>query len=74
MTEIPDRLFDKIAMALVTDFTESNKGNKHILTIIDLLTGWPEAIPIRTSPPTQSPRHSSDTPTQTYVPLVHTIR
>ena len=38
--------FDKIAMDLVTDFTESSKGNKHILTIIDLLTGWPEAIPI----------------------------
>ena len=33
-------------MDLVTDFTESNKGNKHILTIIDLLMGWPEAIPI----------------------------
>ena len=46
MTEIPDRPFDKITMDLVTDFTESNKGNKHILTIIDLLTGWPEAIPI----------------------------
>ena len=28
------------------DFTESSKGNKHILTIIDLLTGWPEVIPI----------------------------
>ena len=41
---IPDRPFDKITMDLVTDFTESNKGNKHILTIIDLLTGWPEAI------------------------------
>ena len=35
MMEIPDRPFDKIAMDLVTDFTESNKGNKHILTIID---------------------------------------
>ena len=46
MTEIPDRPFNKIAMDLVTDFTESNKGNKHILTIIDLLMGWPEAIPI----------------------------
>ena len=44
MTEIPDRPFDKIVMDLVTDFTESNKGNKHILTIIDLLTGWPEVI------------------------------
>ena len=46
MMEIPDRPFDKIAMDLVMDFTESNKGNKHILTIIDLLTRWPEAIPI----------------------------
>ena len=31
---------------LVTDFTKSIKGNKHILTIIDLLMGWPEVIPI----------------------------
>ena len=53
MTEIPDRPFDKITMDLVMDFTESNKGNKHILTIIDLLTGWPEAIPI--------PNKSADT-------------
>ena len=37
MTEISDRPFDKITMDLVTDFTQSNKGNKHILTIIDLL-------------------------------------
>ena len=76
MTEIPDRPFNKIAMDLVTDFTESSKGNKHILTTIDLLTGWPEAIPI--------PNKSADTvtkaficktlPTQTYVPQVHTIR
>ena len=36
MMEIPDRPFDKIAMDLVTDFTESNKGNKHILTIIGM--------------------------------------
>ena len=74
MTEIPDRPFDKIAMDLVTDFTESNKGNKHILTIIDLLTGWPEAIPI--------PNKSADTITKAFirhylprhVPLVHINR
>ena len=24
----------------------STSGNKHILTIIDHLTGWPEAFPI----------------------------
>ena len=46
MTEIPDRPFDKIAIDLVTDCETSASGNKHILTIIDHLTGWPEAFPI----------------------------
>ena len=46
MTEIPDRPFDKIANDLVTDCKTSTSGNKHILTIIDHLTGWPEAFPI----------------------------
>ena len=55
----PDRPFDKIMMDLVTDFTESSKGNKHILTIIDLLTGWPEAIPI--------PNKSANTITKAFI-------
>ena len=46
MTEIPDRPFDKIANDLVTDCEISTSGNKHILTIIDHLTGWAEAFPI----------------------------
>ena len=46
MTEIPDRPFDKIAINLVTDCETSTSGNKHILTIIDHLTGWLEAFPI----------------------------
>ena len=46
MTEIPDRLFDKIAIDLVTDCKTSTSGNKHILTIIDNLTGWLKAFPI----------------------------
>ena len=46
MMEIPDRPFDKIAIDLVTDCETSTSGNKHILTIIDHLTGWPEAFPI----------------------------
>ena len=46
MTEIPDRPFDKIAIDLITDYKTSTSGNKHILTIIDHLTGWPEAFPI----------------------------
>ena len=46
MTEIPNRLFDKIAIDLITECETSRSGNKHILTIIDHLTGWPEAFPI----------------------------
>ena len=58
MTEIPDRLFDKIAIDLVTDFETSTSGYKHILTIIKHLTGWPEAFPI------------SDKSTDTIVPTL----
>ena len=46
MTEIPDRPFIKIAIDLVVECETSNSGNKHILTIIDHLTSWPEAFPI----------------------------
>ena len=46
MTEILERPFDKIAMDLVTKCETSTSGNKHIHTIIDHLTGWPEAFPI----------------------------
>ena len=46
MTEIPERPFDKIAIDLVMECEMSMSGKKHILTIIDHLTGWPEAFPI----------------------------
>ena len=46
MIEIPDRSFDKIAIDLVTDCETLTSGNKHILTIINHLTGWLEAFPI----------------------------
>ena len=46
MTEISECLFNKIAMDLVTECKTSSSGNGHILTIIDHLTGWPEAFPI----------------------------
>ena len=46
-------------MDLVTDFTKSSKGNKHILIIIDLLTGGPEVIPI--------PNKSTDTITKAFI-------
>ena len=46
VTDIPDRPFDKIAIDLITECETSTSGNKHILTIIDHLTRWPEAYPI----------------------------
>ena len=46
MTEIPDRPFDKIAIYLVAECKTSTSGNKHILTIIEHLTRWPEAFTI----------------------------
>ena len=39
MTEIPEHSFDKITIDLVTESKTSSSGNKHILTIIDHLTG-----------------------------------
>ena len=59
MTEIPDRPFDKIAINLVTECETSTSGNKHILTIIDHLTGWQEAFPI--------PDKSADTIVSTFL-------
>ena len=59
MTKIPDRPFDKIAINLVTKCEASTSGNKHILTIIDHLTGWPEAFPI--------PDKSADTIVATFI-------
>ena len=46
MMEIPNRPFNKIAIDLVTECETSTSGNKHILTIISHLTGWPEAFTI----------------------------
>ena len=48
MTDIPNRTFDKIATDLESDLNVSASGNQHIPTIIDHLTGWPEAFPILT--------------------------
>ena len=59
MTEIPACPFDKIAIDLVTKCESSCSGNKHILTIIDHLTGWPEAFPM--------PDKSADTIVSTFI-------
>ena len=59
MMKIPDRPFDKIAIDLVTECKTSNSGNKHILTMIDHLMGWPEDFPI--------PEKSADTIVSTII-------
>ena len=59
MMEISDRPFDKIAIDLVIKCETSTSRNKHILTIIDHLTGWPEAFPI--------PDKSADTIVSTFI-------
>ena len=59
MTEIPDRPFSKITIDLVTECDTSTSGNKHILTIIDHLIGWPEAYPL--------PDKTADTIVSTFV-------
>ena len=46
MTETLEWPFDKIAIDLVTECETSTWGKKHILTIIDHLTGWLEAFSI----------------------------
>ena len=74
MMEIPDRPLDKIAMDLVTDFTESSKGSKHTLTIRLI-----NRLARSDTNPKQVHRHNHQgihktLPTQAYVPQVHTIR
>ena len=59
ITEIPECPFDKITIDLVTECETSDSGNKHILTIIDHLAGWPEACPI--------PNKSADTIISTFI-------
>ena len=59
MTKIPEQPFNKIAINLVTECETSNSGNKHILTIINHLTGWLEAFPI--------PDKSEDTIVSTFI-------
>ena len=59
MTEIPVRPFDKITIDLITECDTSTSGNKHILSIIDHLTRWPEAFPI--------PDKTADTIVSTFI-------
>ena len=59
MTDIPNRPFDKMTIDLVTECETLTSGNKHILTIIGHLMGWPEAFSI--------PDKSADTIVSTFI-------
>ena len=59
MMEILEWPFNKLAMDSVTEYETSTSGSKHILTIIDHLTGWPEAFSI--------PDKSADTLVSTFI-------
>ena len=45
-TGVPWKPFDKIAINLVGPLMKSYMGNVYILTMIDLFSGWPEAVGI----------------------------
>ena len=59
MMEILDRPFNKITIDHIMECDTSTSGNKHILTIIDHLTGWSEAYPI--------PDKTADTIVSTFI-------
>ena len=65
MTEIPECPFNNIPIYLVTECEISSSGDKHILTIIDHLTVWPEAFPI----PDKSADTIVSTITNQYLPV-----
>ena len=45
-TGVPLKPFDKVAIDLVGPLRKSYMGNVYILTMIDLFSGWPEAVGI----------------------------
>ena len=44
---IPSKPFERVHMDLLTNFSESDRGNKHLLVIIDELTRFCEIYPIK---------------------------
>ncbi|BFY99110.1 hypothetical protein BsWGS_02150 [Bradybaena similaris] len=48
ITDVPARPFQKVAIDIIGPMSvPSDKGNRYILTLVDLCTRWPEAIPLR---------------------------
>ena len=46
-TEIPDQPFAKVGIDLIVELDTSHSGNKNILVVVDHLTGFPIAVPIK---------------------------
>ena len=44
---LPSKPFERVHMDLLTNFSESDRGNKHLLVVIDELTRFTEMYPIK---------------------------
>ena len=44
---LPSRPFERVHMDLLTNFSESDRGNKHLLVVVDELTRYTELYPIK---------------------------
>ena len=44
---LPSKPFERVHMDLLTNFSESDRGNKHLLVVVDELTRYTELCPIR---------------------------
>ena len=44
---LPNRPFERVHMDLLTNFSESDRGNKHLLVVVDELTRFVEAVPVK---------------------------
>ena len=45
---VPEKPFDRVHIDLLTGFSETERGYKHLLVCVDALTRYTEAIPLRT--------------------------
>ena len=66
-TGVPLKPFDKVAIDLVGPLRKSYMGNVYILTMIDLFSGWPEAVGIPDKKAETRPHFSESVSSPTFV-------
>ncbi len=45
--ELPHTTMEMLGMDMIGPFVENKEGQKYLLTIIDYLSGWAEAFPMK---------------------------